>query len=263
MDNAAPDSEATKPPVPAGAEGELAAAVSELRAHLVRVERLVGSGHLFAGTRQPAGEQRWPVTLAVAAAIALQLALPASFDAGPRLLLPLLEAALGLGLLVANPRRIDRSSQALRAASVTLTAAISLANAWSSYQLISGLVSGVDKSGAALLLASGSSIYLTNIVVFALWYWEWDQGGPASRAADNHPLPDFLFPQQSQPAVARQGWRPTFLDYLYTSYTNATAFSPTDTMPLSGWAKALMLLQSAVALTTMALVIARAVNILG
>lgn len=96
---------------------------------------------------------------------------------------------------------------------------------------------------------------------FALWYWELDRGGPLARAAARRSYPDFLFPQMGLPAIAAPNWRPTFPDYFYLSFTNATAFSPTDTMPLCRWAKMLMLLQSSVALVTAALVIARAVNI--
>ena len=105
-------------------------------------------------------------------------------------------------------------------------------------------------------------MYVTNIIVFALWYWEWDRGGPVARAQGLRPYPDFLYPQMTQPDLAPSEWQPNFLDYLYVSFTNVTAFSPTDTMPMSRWAKMLMLLQSAVALLTIAFVIARAVNIL-
>jgi hypothetical protein len=99
-------------------------------------------------------------------------------------------------------------------------------------------------------------------VAFALWYWEFDRGGPFARAAGERPHPDFLFPQMATPEVTHPDWEPYFVDYLYVSFTNATAFSPTDTMPMSRWAKGLMAVQSAVALSTVALVVARAVNIL-
>jgi uncharacterized membrane protein len=128
--------------------------------------------------------------------------------------------------------------------------------------LIKGLINGTAGDNASLLLSRGASIYLTNILVFALWYWESDRGGPVARAHGLHPYPDFLFPQMAQSDLAPPDWTPTFLDYLYVSFTNAAAFSPTDTMPLSRWAKMLMLLQSAMALLTVAFVIARAVNIL-
>ncbi len=202
------------------------------------------------------------MAIAVVVAIALQVALPADLTIRPAWLLPALEAALLVGITAANPRRVDRTSTALRLASVGLIALTSLANAWSSGQLVNGLIAGTEGQSPGPLLASGASIYLTNIIVFALWYWEWDRGGPVARSRGQRPYPDFLFPQMAQAHISPPGWVPTFLDYLYVSFTNATAFSPTDTMPLSRWAKMLMLVQSAVALATVALVVARAVNIL-
>jgi hypothetical protein len=116
---------------------------------------------------------------------------------------------------------------------------------------------------AAVLLGGGAAIFLTNVIAFGIWYWELDRGGPFARQAGKHPYPDFLFPQMSDPGNARPDWRPTFVDYLYVSFTNVVAFSPTDTMPLARWAKGMMTIQSLVSMTTIALVIARAVNILG
>ena len=112
------------------------------------------------------------------------------------------------------------------------------------------------------LLASGAAIWGTNIIAFALWYWELDRGGPAARALGHRPHPDFLFPQMTTPDVSDPDWEPRFADYLYVSFTNATAFSPTDTMPLSRWAKLAMMIQSVIALATVAMVLARAINIL-
>jgi hypothetical protein len=100
------------------------------------------------------------------------------------------------------------------------------------------------------------------VIVFGLWYWELDRGGPSARHDPHHREPDFLFPQMATPGSARPDWAPGFLDYLYVSFTNATAFSPTDTMPLTPLAKSLMAVQSAASLLTVALVAARAVNIL-
>ena len=224
--------------------------------------RAVEARLLPAWRRANEGEHRLPMAAVVAVAIALQMVLPASLVIGPALLLPSLEALLLVGLLTANPRRINRTSTVLRLASVGLTVLISLANAWASEQLIKGLVLGTSADNASLLLSRGASVYVTNIIVFALWYWEWDRGGPVARAHAVRRYPDFLFPQMAQPSVAPPEWRPMVLDYLYVSFTNATAFSPTDTMPLSRWAKMLMLLQSTVALLTVAFVIARAINVL-
>ncbi len=251
---------------------EMTRAVSALREHLEALERVLDGetgapapvgGRRGAGWSRPApGEERWPVAGALLIAILLQVALPERLTIGPRWLLPALEGAMAIGLTAANPRRIDRRSNALRAASVTLIALASLANGWSSYELIKGIINGTEGKVAGPLLASGASIYLTNIIVFALWYWEWDRGGPVARASALRPYPDLLFPQMSQSHLAPDNWRPRFVDYLYVSYTNATAFSPTDTMPLAVWTKLMFLAQSAVALVTVALVVARAVNIL-
>jgi uncharacterized membrane protein len=212
--------------------------------------------------RATEGEHRLPVAAVVVVAIVLQLILPARLVIGPSWLLPALESLLLVGLVAANPTRINRSSVRLRAASVALIALISLANAWSSGALIDGIINGTEGDNASLLLARGASVYVTNIVVFALWYWEWDRGGPVARAEGRRPYPDFLFPQMTKDGLAPPDWEPNFIDYLYVSFTNASAFSPTDTMPLSRWAKILMLVQASVALLTVAFVVARAVNIL-
>jgi hypothetical protein len=208
------------------------------------------------------GEHRLPVAAIVGLAIYLQLALPNRLAIHPIWLFPSLEGLLMVILVAANPVRINRTSAPLRAASVGLIALISLANGWSSAQLIYGLINGTTGDNPSLLLSRGAIVYSTNVIVFALWYWEWDRGGPVNRAAGAYLYPDFLFPQMTQTGISDPDWRPNFVDYFYVSFTNATAFSPTDTMPLTRWAKMLMLVQSAIALLTVAFVIARAVNIL-
>jgi len=117
-------------------------------------------------------------------------------------------------------------------------------------------------SNAGPLLITGGTIWLINVIVFALWYWEFDRGGPVARANADRMYPDFQFVQMASPALAPPDWEPAFADYLYLSFTNATAFSPTDTLPLSRWAKLAMTVQAAVSIVTVALVVARAVNIL-
>ncbi|MDQ6616202.1 MAG: hypothetical protein M3083_16040 [Actinomycetota bacterium] len=240
-----------------------------MRAHLSHVERLCGLEVQRAESRiQPLwqestkGEHRLPVAAAVAVAIFLQITLPNNLTFHPTWLLPVLESALLIGLVAANPRRIDRESRLLRAVSLVLIAVISIDNVWSAGHLIRGLVRGTMGSTAGPLLAAGASIYITNIIVFGLWYWEFDRGGPVARMKGGKRYPDFLFPQMSTEGVAPPDWRPTFIDYLYISFTNATAFSPTDVLPLSRWAKTLMAVQAGVSLATVALVVARAVNIL-
>jgi hypothetical protein len=243
-----------------------------LHEHLRQLERLAGPEITAARSaprriepawrRATQGEPRLPVAIAVGVAIALQMLLPNRLVIHPAWLLPALEGALGVGLIAANPRRISRTSTTLRTASVALIALISLANAWSTAELVNGLVNGTEGENAGLLLARGASIYITNIIVFSLWYWEWDRGGPVARATAPRPYVDFLFPQMTVPDLTSPEWEPAYLDYLYLSFTNATAFSPTDVMPFSRWAKMLMLVQASIALLVVATVIARAVNIL-
>jgi hypothetical protein len=208
------------------------------------------------------GENRWPVAALMVVAIGLQLALPDRLTLVSRWLMPSLELALLLGLMVANPFRMDRESTLLRAASLSLTSLLSVANAWSAGRLCLELISGRAGEDAGPLLSTGAFIWLTNIIAFALWYWQFDRGGPAARAHARRRNPDFMFAQMQSPELADPNWEPAFVDYLYLSFTNATAFSPTDVLPLSRWAKMTMLAQSLVSLVTVALVIARAVNIL-
>jgi len=213
--------------------------------------------------RRTDGEARWQVALAVAVAVALQFPLPDRLVlVHPTWLLPAVEGLLLLVLVMANPRRINRESRALRLLGLTLAAILSLANAWSVAQLVTGLVQGTEGGAAGPLLVTGGAIWLTNIIVFGLWYWEFDRGGPVARANATRPYPDFLFVQMTSPSLAPPGWEPTFGDYLYLSFTNATAFSPTDVLPLSRWAKMAMTAQASVSIVTVLLVVARAVNIL-
>jgi hypothetical protein len=212
--------------------------------------------------RPTPGEARIPVVIAIVTAIVLQAVLPDRLAIRPRWLLPSLEGALLIGLTVFNPLRLTRSHPIARAASLALTILMTVANAVSAGLLIHTILSGHGGSNATALFGSGASIYITNIVAFALWYWEFDREGPFARAAGHDPHPDFLFPQMATPEIADPDWEPTFVDYLYVSFTNATAFSPTDTMPLSRWAKLLMAAQSAIAVSAVVLVVARAVNIL-
>lgn len=216
--------------------------------------------------RRTAGELRTPAAVAIAVAILLQLSLPDSMTPleapWTRWLLPGFEAALLVVLLVMNPRRIERDSSVLRGSSIALIAVASLSNGWSACLLVLELVHGRGPSDGATLLAAGGAIWLTNVIVFALWYWELDRKGPASRAAGAMQYPDLLFPQMGTPGMAAATWEPYFVDYLYVSFTNAAAFSPTDTLPLTRWAKLVFTLQSVVSLSTAALIVARAVNIL-
>ena len=164
-------------------------------------------------------------------------------------------------LAVAVPVRHARETAAHRIASIALIAVVNAANVASLVLLVKSLLSGGSAAGTQLIFAA-MQIWLTNVIVFGLWYWELDRGGPERAGASDHREPDFLFPQMTTPAAAPPNWAPRFLDYLYLAFTNATAFSPTDTLPLTSWAKILMAVQSLASLLTVALVAARAVNIL-
>jgi uncharacterized membrane protein len=138
---------------------------------------------------------------------------------------------------------------------------VSAANSASIILLIHLLVNGASATASTLLRAA-VHMWVVNVLLFGLWYWQLDGGGPINRRTCAPHERDFLFPQHTEPALAESGWHPQFLDYLYVSFTNAAAFSPTDTMPLSRWAKMLMLVQSAISLALAVMVVARAVNIL-
>jgi len=221
-----------------------------------------------AGTQPPAwqrhtrGEPRWAVSVVLCVAVAIQMLLPERLSIHPHWLLPVLELALMGALVVANPGRIERTSALLRVLGLLLAAVISLANGWSAVSLVRDLLHGSPDVGPVTLLMTGGGIWLTNIIAFSLWYWEWDRGGPVARSKGTHKYPDLLFPQMQQEGIAKADWEPAYPDYLYVAFTNATAFSPTDTMPLSRWAKLLMTIQSVVSLLTLALIVARAVNVL-
>lgn len=208
------------------------------------------------------GEHRWPAALAVLVAIGLEIALPTRIvqGLGPRALLPVLEAALLVAIFAANPGRITKETIRFRWLSFSLIVVINVVNFVTLGELINALLYNSRTGGRALVYAA-IPVWLTNVIVFALWYWELDRGGPAARRRANHRAPDWLFTQMQVPGSAPR-WHPTFVDYLYLSFTNATAFSPTDTMPLTDAAKALMTVQSFASLLTVVIVVSRAVGII-
>ena len=212
---------------------------------------------------EPAGaEPRWQASLALLGVLLLQLGLPDRLTVGPRYFLPVLEAILLVPLTFVNPYRDERETRLARTASVGLLGLLNVANVYSLVLLVRLLVDGGSKADGHRLILSAVVIWLTLVVNFGLAFWEFDCGGPASRAVAGRRAPDLMFPQDDNPDVASAGWAPGFVDYLYTSFTNASAFSPTDTLPLSRWTKLLFLAESLTSLVTIALVAARAVNIL-
>jgi len=216
-------------------------------------------GRLYPPPAKP--ESIWPAQATVLAAIGLQLLLPERVTAGPTWLLPALEGALLVAFAVATPQQLEHEHHLRREFALGLTALVSAANAASLVLLCRELLGHGVSNGRQLIIA-GALIWLTNVLIFGLWYWQIDRGGPGRRVAAHDGPPDFLFPQMNDDSIQPPNWRPGFIDYLYTSLTNAIAFSPTDTMPLSPIAKSLMGLQSLVSLVTIGLVVARAVNIL-
>jgi uncharacterized membrane protein len=222
---------------------------------------------------QRRGEARLPAAVAVVVAIFLYLALPQELLVGSRYIVPALELVLLVPLIAINPKRVTRQTKLSRVLSLALVIIIAVTNLVALGLLIHNLVSSKSSDGQALLLGA-LQVWLTNVIAFGLAYWELDRGGPVSRtqlARDDLPLADFRFSQDENHDTVEEvadgssrkaDWVPTLVDYLYVSVTNSTAFSPTDTMPLSTRAKSLMAIQSVAALLTSLLVIARAVSVL-
>ena len=208
------------------------------------------------------GEPRWPMAGAVLAAIILSILLPDAERLGPQWLLPLVEGVLLVAVIAGDPGKINRRSRGLRALSIVLVSVLVLGALWATGQLVDDLIhGGAVTNSASELLQAGTIVWASNNIAFALLYWELDGGGAAARAHDLPVAHGFAFPQQLNPGVGPPDWRPRFIDYLYLGFTNATAFSPTDAMPLAPWAKISMAIQAIVSLGILGLVIARAVNV--
>jgi uncharacterized membrane protein len=208
------------------------------------------------------GESRWPASIAVLLAALLNYVLPGKFTLGPNWLMPVLELIILIPLTLAAPRRVPNENRVKQFMAMASIAIVNVANFASLYLLIRTLIFNGKSVDGQVLLYSSVAIWATNVIVFGLWYWEIDRGGPDDRLEENHAAPDFLYPQMTAPGCTYPGWTPQFLDYLYVAFTNATAFSPTDTMPLTPVAKVLMMAQSLCSLATIAIVASRAVNIL-
>ncbi|MFJ5829155.1 hypothetical protein [Streptomyces sp. NPDC093089] len=200
---------------------------------------------------------------AVVAAMLLTVLLPDDLRLAPRWLLPAVEGLLLLALIAGDPGRIDRRSTVLRGMSIALVGVLALSAVWSTVQLVDDILhGGKETASATSLLQSGGTVWACTVLTFSLLYFELDCGGAAARAHHMPATPALAFPQQLNPELARADWRPQFVDYLYLALTNATAFSPTDVMPLAPWAKIIMGVQSLLSLLILGLVVARAVNVL-
>lgn len=220
-------------------------------------------------------EPRWHASLAVVAALALYITLPPKLTIGPIWAAPLAVMAILVPLSVLAPKR-HRETRRIRLWGILLIAIVNFFNIASVLLLVNGFFHpsrSAELQSAAMLLRHGLQIWFTNILVFALWFWELDGDGPDARAHANAATEfknaDFLFPQMQMALQSGEGapcvdplWKPQFFDYLYVAFTTSTAFSPTDTMPLSRWAKTLMMLESIISLLTIAIVLARSVSLI-
>jgi hypothetical protein len=209
-------------------------------------------------------ESRWPVALTILSVVLLLALLPGrvrllplwvSYVSGFAVLAPI--AAVGLTSAKTKWRRIERAVTLLFFVVAAVTTLANLGNLVNVISYRPAEVSGLQ------LLASSIAVWVTNVLMFALLYWQIDRGGPEARANKADTKPDWLFPQDGAPEEVLPNWRPTFVDYLFLGYSTATAFSTTDAMPLTSRAKMLMMLQSTISLATMVVVASRAINILG
>lgn len=218
----------------------------------------------------------WLARAAVLVIICLQLLVINDLSFGPRWLAPALETALLVPLSVATAwtqaearkaaqdhqwRSIGEFRVLIRRTALVMTGVISIMNCGSLFLLVRALLAG-HAGGGTTLLVDALNIWVTNVIVFALWFWSTDRGGPPTCGLVKRAQSDFLFPQMALNDRELRDWLPGFVDYVFLAFTNATAFSPTDTMPLSPRAKLLMMAEAMISLLTIALVAARAVNIL-
>ena len=210
----------------------------------------------------PAAPPGGPMATALVAATALYVGTPHRGRVPGWWIGPVLQLGL-LGILIAQDRgRIDRRSASLHRMMVALLVVMTAGTVLSVVVLAYDILVALKGVTATVLLGRGAAIWVENVIVFSLWYWQFDRGGPAERAADVPVPPSFAFPENATPELAPAGWRPTYPDYLYLSFTNATAFSPTDTLPVRRWAKLTMMVQASLSLVIAILVIARAINVL-
>ena len=210
----------------------------------------------------PGAEPRWPMATAVLAATILYVGTPHRGRVPGWWIFPIVQLIL-LGLLIAqDPGRIDRRSPVLRRLMVTLLVVMTAGTVLGVIVLAHDILVSARGVTATVLLGRGAAIWVANVIIFSLWYWEFDRGGPAERAAGLPVAASFAFPENATPELAPPGWRPAYPDYLYLAFTNATAFSPTDTLPVRRWAKLTMMIQSALSLVIAILVVARAINVL-
>jgi hypothetical protein len=210
------------------------------------------------------GERWWPVALAIIVVAFLHVILPARYRVQPVWVVPAVLLALLAVLIAGDPGRIDRQKRWLRIVTSLVIAFITLANLFAAVRLVVDILTNNDlyRNNPGGLLAAGGVIWVTNVIAFALWYWNLDRGGAAARAHHPGRDPAFVFPEMQHSEYVAAGWVPRFVDYLSLGFWTAMAFSPTDISAIKPWAKLLMMLEAAGSLALAALVIARAINIL-
>jgi uncharacterized membrane protein len=200
---------------------------------------------------------------AVLVAAFLQLIAPEAGRIAPRWLFPLVELVLLGVLMIRDPGRIDARGRGSRRATIALIGVMTVATLAGIVVLVVDIIdTNIRTVDANALLGRGAALWVSNVITFSFWFWILDRGGPAERAARSGVAPSFAFPENATPELVSADWMPRYHDYLYLSFTNATAFSPTDTLPLQAWAKMAMMAESVLSLVTAILVIARAINVL-
>jgi hypothetical protein len=212
----------------------------------------------------PVGERRWPMAVAALAAVALHQLMPADFRVSPHWMYPVFMVAFLVVLIVGDPGRIDRQRRWLQVTTGLMIGLITFVNAVSAGRLVVGILTkGRSFDTAGQLLLIGAVVFLTNVLAFALWFWDLDGGGPAARAAGSGKYRTaFVFPEMTVPELVPPAWYPEFIDYLALSFNTATAFGPTDVLAIRRWAKVMFIAEASISLSLATLVVARAINIL-
>ena len=202
------------------------------------------------------------MAVAILAVAILHSLLPPELKLQSSPYLPWITLAFLVVLIMLDPGRIDRLSTASRIVTDVLIGLLTLSNAYAAAMLVIGIVNNDSFAEPNVLLFAGGAVWVSNAVLFALWYWDLDQGGAAARANGGNGLPAFVFPEMQHTEHVPAGWRPMFVDYLAYSFATAMAFSPTDVSAIRPWAKLLVVIESIISLGLAALVIARAINVI-
>jgi hypothetical protein len=210
------------------------------------------------------GEHWWPVAAAIIVVAGLHVALPARYRVQPAWLLPTVLLVLLAVLIIGDPGRIDRQKAWLRIVTSAVIAIITLANLLAAARLVVEILTNnkLFANHPGGLLAAGAVVWATNVIAFALWYWDLDRGGAAARAHRPYDNPAFVFPEMQHTDYVPATWVPRFVDYLSLAFWTATAISPTDISAIRPWAKLLMMMEASGSIILAALVIARAINVL-